>query len=144
MKKEKRLVQSKKCMPNKEKIEISRIHITLTQPTYMIRIEGELEDLKKKFVNVAINHLREAGKKKDCDEDESHELLPQLTINTLEDTSIEYVRRLVEGKSWIIRRSHLLFKSNHLCVLYYVWCVTNNNGLNNVSIAVNLFFKFFL
>jgi hypothetical protein len=30
----------------------------------MIRTEGELEDLKKKFVNVAINHLREAGKKK--------------------------------------------------------------------------------
>lgn len=51
-------------MPNKEKIEISRIYITLTQPTYMIRTEGELEDLKKKFVNVAINHLREAGKKK--------------------------------------------------------------------------------
>lgn len=64
MKKEKRLVQIKKCMPNKEKIEISHIHITLTQPTYMIRTEGELEDLKKKFVNVAINHLREAGKKK--------------------------------------------------------------------------------
>jgi hypothetical protein len=64
MKKEKRLVQIKKCKPNKEKIEISRIHITLAQPIYMIRTEGELEDLKKKFVNVAINHLREAGKKK--------------------------------------------------------------------------------
>lgn len=62
--KKKRLTQIKKCKPNKEKIKISRIHIILTQPTYVIRTDGELEDLKKKIVNVAINHLREAGKKK--------------------------------------------------------------------------------
>jgi hypothetical protein len=44
MKKEKRLVQIKKCMPNKEKIEISRIYITLTQPNWG-RARGSEEEV---------------------------------------------------------------------------------------------------
>jgi hypothetical protein len=57
------LAQIKKCRPNKEKIEIPLIHITFPCLVYVIRPEGELEDLKKKLDDDIINHLGE-GKKR--------------------------------------------------------------------------------
>jgi hypothetical protein len=63
MKRKGKLAQIEKCRPNKEKIKIPLIHITFPHPVYVIRPEGKLEDLKKKFDDAIINHLGEAKKR---------------------------------------------------------------------------------
>jgi len=85
-----------------EMIEIPPIYITFPQPSYETRLEDELESLRNKFNDVVINYLEES-EEEDCDKDfkvkeKTHEMLPQLTTNTLDDAPTKFMRRLTEGE----------------------------------------------
>lgn len=53
--------------PEEEMMEIPPICITFPQPSYEMRLEDELESLRKKFNDVVINNLESEGE--DSDED---------------------------------------------------------------------------
>jgi hypothetical protein len=72
------------------------------QPAHMIRVEDKVERLRKEFNGTIINYLKRISKqdhKEDLKNRESpHELLPQLTIDTLEDGQSKSVKRLANGE----------------------------------------------
>jgi hypothetical protein len=68
----------------------------------MISAKGEMKRLRKEFNDATINYLEsfsEEDHKVGLEGGENlHELLPQLTISTLEDGLSEFVRKLVDGE----------------------------------------------
>lgn len=78
-------------------IEISHIHVMFPWLAYVIKVKDESESLRKKLIDAIINNLK-GFKDKDHDEglktrEESYEMLPKFTINTLENISTEFIRK---------------------------------------------------
>jgi len=97
IKKERRLTQIEGNRLNKDGKEIPPIHITFPWFSHVIRVEDELESLRKELNGATINYLegfKEEDHKRDLETRKNpYELLPQLTIYTLEDVPSEFVRK---------------------------------------------------
>jgi len=76
--------------------------MTFPQPAHIIRPKYMLKDLKKKCVHAIVNLEGNEGKGYDGDlkaKKDSHEMLPQLNVDTLKDAPIkEFVRKMVKGE----------------------------------------------
>ena len=102
LKKERRLARIEGREPNEDQIQIPPIHMTFPRPTQVIKAEGEVERINKEFSGTTIHCLEEViiqEPNRGLEAKESpDEVLPQLTVDALEDDPLEFVRILAEGE----------------------------------------------
>jgi hypothetical protein len=94
--------------PEEEKLEIPTLRVSFPKVSYIIQPDKRAESLGKELSNMSINTL-EANKVNGDDmktiTGKGDEVLPQLTVHTLEEVSIKtFVRKLAQGEkfqSWV-------------------------------------------
>ena len=105
--------------PEEEDIVIPPIHVSFPKSAYVIKPENMMEVLGQKLAFMDINNVEE-GEGKGWNSDDKpktakkDELLPQLTIHSLEEASTNtFVRKLAVDEvfhNWEIEEAPVIFK----------------------------------
>ena len=112
-----RMARIKGREPEEEKLEIPHLSISFTKAAYMMQPDKGAESLGLELANLDINTLEGNEKKGDnmkAVAGKEDEVLPQLTIHTLEEVSAKtFVRRLAQGEkfqNWVTQEAPVVFK----------------------------------
>ena len=113
----KRMARIKGRDLEEEQLEIPPLSVSFPRAAYIMQHDKEAGSLGLELANMSINTLEENEKKGDDVKTvagKEDEVLPQLTIHTLEEVSAKtFVRKLAQGEkfqNWVIQEAPVVFK----------------------------------
>jgi phosphotransferase system IIA component len=105
--------------PKVKEIIIPSIHISFFKAAFMVYSKDTMNDPTQSLATMGINTLKQDGSKvKSCSKKgkvvEEEELLPQLTVHTIEETSAKaFMQKLTNGKkfqNYVTQEAPIVFK----------------------------------